>query len=77
MGPFVLRNDLIARIRQACFSFKRQGRNDDLFRKKGTTLVVSVPRRDRIEPGWACVKLREAGLTEEEIKIFLDDHTKT
>lgn len=60
-------------LRKHGCTFKRQGKRRDLWRKRGSTVRIAVPRNALIDSRVAVVVLRQAGLSPQEIEEFLRD----
>lgn len=64
------------RLRDANFGFKKQGKRVDIWKKKGSTDRVTIPRRDFMTLGETKSILRQAGLPESDIQQFFLDCTQ-
>jgi len=62
---------VIARLREARFTFVSRQRHTELWRQQGGVRRVSVPRRDCFLEDEAAVILKQAGLTPAQIERFL------
>lgn len=58
-------------LREHGWTFKRQGKRRDIWKKKGDTSRVPVPRSAFIDSRIALIVLRQAGLSSPEIEEFL------
>lgn len=67
----VRRNQFINKIRELEYCYKGQQKRTYLYRKKGTTLYISVPMKDLLEDIYVISTLRQAGLKNSEIQDFL------
>ena len=65
------REQVIARVREAGFTFQKQGSRVEIFRQPGTKQRVDLPRRDLYEEKLVRVVLSQAGLTHQQIEGFL------
>ena len=66
----ISREQLVKRLRQSRFSFKRKSDRVELYRQDGTGVRVNVPLRDLLDEKLVEVVLRQAGLSDREIKEF-------
>ena len=69
----VKKKQLLNCLRRHDCTFKRQGKRRDLWRKRGSTTRIAVPRNVLIDSRVAIVVLKQAGLSEKEIEEFLRD----
>lgn len=58
-------------LRQHNYTFKRQGKKRDIWKEKGSTRRVDVPRTTLIDSRVAVIVLGQAGLSPQEIDEFL------
>ena len=65
------RDQLIARLRQAHYTFVARQKRTELWRQQGGVQRVNVPLRDCFLPEEAGVILRQAGLTQAQVEGFL------
>lgn len=70
-GVRVQKDLLTARLRDAGFGFKRQGKRVGIWKRKGSTDRVDVPRRSWFTESQARHVLTQAGLSSAEINDFL------
>jgi predicted RNA binding protein YcfA (HicA-like mRNA interferase family) len=73
----ISREQVIARIKEAGWRFKRQGERTDLYKRSNSAQRVPVPRRDLLPALSVKAILRQAGLTPEQIAQFLQDAVKS
>lgn len=67
----ISREQVINRLRAANYSFKRKGDRVEIYRQHGTGQRVNVSLRDVLDEKYVQVVLRQAGISESEIKKFL------
>ena len=67
----ISKTPFVNKIRELDYTFKRQAPRVDIWRKKGGTHYISVPRADQLEDEFVTHALRQAGCTREEILAFL------
>lgn len=72
-GVWVPRPQLLARLREAGWSFKRHGKRVEIWKKAGTTQRLSVPTQKLVAVPHVRVVLRQAGLLAREIERFLHE----
>ncbi|MGA8221517.1 MAG: hypothetical protein WB780_07660 [Candidatus Acidiferrales bacterium] len=70
----VRRDTLINKIRELNYTYKTTQKRTFLWRQKGTTNYISVPKADLLDDDFVANSLRQAGLNEEEIKTFISCH---
>ena len=59
------------RIRDAGWTFKRQAKHVEIWKKPGAPQRLTVPRCDSYEDSLARVVLSQAGLTPDSINAFI------
>jgi hypothetical protein len=67
----VHRDTFINRIRELRYTYKSQQLRTQLWRKRGGTHVIFVPLADLLEEDWVTGVLRQAGVADQEIKLFI------
>jgi hypothetical protein len=67
----VRRESFINKIRERRYAYKTKQKRTTLWRRKGTTDYISVPLADLIEDQFVLSSLRQAGVSDEEIRAFL------
>ena len=68
----VVSNDkLINALRSLDYTFKRQADRVMLYRQRGGTKRVAVRRRDLHDEDYVRVVLRQAGMPDENIELFI------
>lgn len=67
----ISRQQYINKLRELDYTFKRQAKRVDLWRKRGGTHYIAVPQTDRLEDEFVTSSLRQAGCRHEEIQSFL------
>jgi len=67
----ISREQLLTRVREEGYSFKRQTDKVDLYRKKGSTDRITIDRNKSFEESYVRVVLKQAGLTDEDITALL------
>lgn len=70
------RADLIRRLRQEKFRFKREAKRVTLWHQKGTLRRVSVPKSDHLDLQEVTTILYQAGLGAEEMAEFLEPYRR-
>ena len=71
---FVKKEHLINKLRELGFTFSRHGDRTEIWKKKGDTLRVNVPRRkNSVDAKRAGLVLKSAGCQREDILAFLAD----
>lgn len=76
MNVLISRDQVIARLRQANYTFQRQADRVELWRQRGTGRRVSITRRDMLTEDEVRIVLSQAGLTEQETNQFLRECVK-
>jgi len=71
----VRRDTFINKIRELNFTYKTEQKRTYLWRQKGTTNYISVPKTDLLEDEFVAHSLRQAGISQDEIKAFIARHT--
>jgi hypothetical protein len=67
----VRRETFINKIRELNYTYKTQQKRTYLWRKSGGTHYISVPMADLLDDEFVSSSLRQAGVSEEEIRSFL------
>jgi hypothetical protein len=67
----ISKQHFINKIRELGYTFKRQADRVDLWRKKGGTHYIAVPRSDQLEDEFVSSSLRQAGCTRDDILNFI------
>ncbi len=67
----VKKKQLLNCLRRHDYTFKRQGKRRDIWKKKGSTRRIDVPRNALIDSRIAVIVLGQAGLSRQEIEEFL------
>jgi len=70
----MVRRDTFIKIRELNYTYKTEQKRTYLWRQKGTTNYISVPKADLLEDEFVTHSLRQAGLSEDEIKTFISAH---
>lgn len=65
------RDAVIARLREANFTFEDRAKHTEIYRQKGGPQHVAVRLRDDLEDDEACAILQQAGLTKAQLEAFL------
>lgn len=73
MSIWVPTPQLVQRLRDAGYRFKRQADRVQIYKESGSTRRVNVPRRDFVTDNDARAILRNAGLTDGQVEKFLED----
>jgi len=68
---WVPRDQVIQRIRQANWTFKKSGRKTDLWKLTGSPQRLPVPKRKTFPENAVRIVLSQAGLSKEQIEEFL------
>jgi hypothetical protein len=67
----VRRESFINKIREIGYSYKNQQLRTQLWRKRGSTHRMFVPLTDKLEDDYVTGALRQAGVSDADIKSFL------
>lgn len=67
----IQREQVINRLREANYSFSRQADRVEIWRQRGTGQRVNVARRDLLDEKYVQIVLKQAGLSDHEIRAFL------
>ena len=67
----VRREHFVNKIRSLGYKFKDEQKRTYLYRKTNGTHFISVPKPDLLEDEYVMSVLRQAGLTDEDIKAFI------
>lgn len=67
----IQREQVINRLREANYSFSRQADRVEIWRQRGTGQRVNVARRDLLDEKYVQIVLKQAGLSDQEIRAFL------
>lgn len=70
------RGEVINRLREAGYSYKRKGERVEIHRQSGTGQRVNVTLRNFLDEDEARVVLKQAGLTPAQVDAFLRACTK-
>jgi hypothetical protein len=65
------REQAVARLREAGFSYKRRADRVEIYRQRGTGKIVNVSLRDLFDETYTRTVLHQAGLTPAQIEDFL------
>jgi hypothetical protein len=65
------REEVINKLKEAGYKFKRNAWRVTVFKKQGGTHRVHVPVRDIISDEWVRSAFRQCGMTPEEVEAFL------
>ena len=65
------RQHFLNKIRQLNYSFKRQTKRVDLYKKQGGTHRIFLPQVKELEDEFVKSSLKHAGCDEEEINAFI------
>jgi len=71
----VRRDTFINKIRELKFTYVTTQKKTFLWRQRGTTNYISVPKADLLDEDYVAHALRQAGLTAEEVKAFISSHS--
>lgn len=69
----VHREAFINKLHELRYTYKKQQLRTQLWRKRGGTHVIFVPLCDLLEDDWVTGVLRQAGLSDADVKSFLAD----
>lgn len=72
----ISREQVINRLREAGWSFKRQASRVEIYKKKGSAQRLSVAHRKQLELPYVRIVLQQAGLTKHQIERFIAGATK-
>ena len=67
----ILRTQFLSKIRALGFSYKRQQKHSELYRKAGTTGYVNLSRNANLDPLYVSRTLLYAGLDQSAIDAFI------
>ena len=67
----VERTEFIRELRRLGYSYKETKKRVDLWRKKGDTHKVLLPRRDLLTISYVRTTLKQIGCSDEEIEAFI------
>lgn len=67
----VRRRAFVNKIRSLGYAYKSQQKRTMLYRRKGSTLYISVPRADLVEDAFVKNALRQSGVSNDEIEQFI------
>ena len=67
----VRREQFINKIRELGYKFKLQRKRVYIWRRVGGTHFIPVPKADLLEDPYVTSALKQAGLTDEQIKVFI------
>lgn len=70
----VRREAFINKIRELNYTYKRRQKRTELWRKRGGTHFILLPMRDLLTEEYVTSTLRQAGLSDDEIKTFIAGH---
>ena len=73
MGITVSRPQVIQRLRDAGWGFKRKGKHDEIYKLRGSPQRLNVPTRKMLPEVHVRVILQQAGLTPDQIEKFFGD----
>ena len=71
----VRRESFVNKIRELEYAYKSTQKRTFLYRKKGGTHYISVPKADLLDESFVTSALRQAGIAIEEIKAFIGSHS--
>ena len=67
----ISRTQFLSKIRALGFSFKKQQKHSELYRKAGTTDYINLSRNAHLDPIYVSHTLRYVGLDQSEIDAFI------
>ena len=67
----VRREQFVNKIRDLGYSYKTQQKRTYLYRRTNSTNYISVPMADLLEDEFVAHALRQAGCSDESIRLFL------
>jgi hypothetical protein len=67
----ISRQQYLNKLRELDYTFKRQAKRVDLWRKRGGTHYIAVPQNNQLEDEFVTSSLRQAQCSPEEIRTFL------
>lgn len=70
----VRREAFINKIRELNYTYKRRQKRTELWRRRGGTEFIALPMRDLLAEEYVTSTLRQAGLSDDEIKTFIAGH---
>lgn len=68
---WITRDQILKRIREAGWSFKRKGKRVEIYKLKGSTKRLTLPTNKAFPENYVRILLRQAGLSLKEIQEFL------
>jgi hypothetical protein len=71
----VRRNTFINKIRELKFTYVTTQKKTFLWRQRGTTNYISVPKAELLDEDYVANVLRQYGLDSEEVKAFIASHS--
>jgi hypothetical protein len=69
----ICKKQFVKKLRELKFSFKSRTKSERQELYMRGIIAIYVPRQDEILPNLVYVELRKLGISENEIKVFLDD----
>lgn len=72
-GPHASREQVIKCLRDAGWGFKRKGKINELWKRKGSTDRISLPTNKKLPVAMVRTILIQAGLSVGDIEAFLKD----
>jgi len=67
----ISRQQVMARLREANYTFVERAKHTELWRKKGSVERVFLTRRDYLDDEEVIVVLTQAGLSQQQVQAFL------
>ncbi len=61
----------VNKLRELNYTFKSQRKRVDIWRKKGGTHMVSLPRCDKLAEDWVKSTLKQCGESDAEILAYM------
>ena len=69
--PVIRRDQFINKIRELGYRHKRSTERVDIYKKRGQTHRITIPRRKDLDEKYVRSTLRQAGCTTENIESFI------
>jgi hypothetical protein len=71
----VRRDTFINKIRELKFTYVTTQKKTFLWRQKGTTNYISIPKADLLDDDYVANVLRQYGFSGDEVKAFIASHS--
>lgn len=71
----VLRTTFLNKIRELNYALHNETKRVQIYRKRGGSHLITLPKKDKLEDDFVTSSLSQAGVTQEDIKVFMAFHT--